>query len=107
MLNRDIPSLKSIVMDGLLQHEAGDSLLAIVSVGVDAVETAIDNNVRYEQFFFRFFIAVWCGSTIYFTFYGSGYCLIFTSLFIVDVTVHFPYFGLLATVVYFLRCGSL
>ena len=42
----NLPSLKELVTDGLLHHEAGESLLAIISVGVDSLTVTLDNDVR-------------------------------------------------------------
>jgi hypothetical protein len=41
-----LPSLREVVTDGLLYHGAGESLLAIISVGVDSLSATLDNDVR-------------------------------------------------------------
>ncbi|XP_066919119.1 nucleoporin NUP188-like [Clytia hemisphaerica] len=43
---KNLPSLKEIVSDGLLYHGAGESLLAIISVGVDSLSVTLHNDVR-------------------------------------------------------------
>ncbi|XP_057314860.1 nucleoporin NUP188-like [Hydractinia symbiolongicarpus] len=43
--DRNAPSLKSLVLEGLLYHNAGESLLSIVSVGVDTLEEMLTSSV--------------------------------------------------------------
>ena len=43
---RNLPSLKAIARDGILHHGAGESLLAIISVGIDSLSITLDNDVR-------------------------------------------------------------